>query len=55
MRLLPHGRRPLLMILGVLLLLYALWGLFTGYPDFATLRSEPANVSIPPPGASAAP
>lgn len=55
MRLLPRQRRPLLIILGLLLLLYALWGLVTSYPDFNTLHAEPASVSIPAPEASVTP
>jgi hypothetical protein len=50
MRLMPRQRsRSLLMILGLLLVLYAVWGLYRSYPDFNTLRAEPATVRIPPP------
>jgi|GEM_PF-4330852 len=50
MRLLPRrSARPLLIILGLLLLLYAIWGLYRSYPDFETLQAEPANLRLPLP------
>lgn len=47
--------RRLLVPLGMLLLIIALWGLYRNYPDFATLRQEPARIQLPAPAASAAP
>lgn len=47
--------RLLLVPLGLLLLIIALWGIYRSYPDFATLREEPATIRLPVPAASAAP
>ncbi|HEY0738794.1 MAG TPA: hypothetical protein VGD69_27995 [Herpetosiphonaceae bacterium] len=47
--------RPLLFLLALLLLAYAAWGLYRNYPDFSTLRSEPATLQLPPPSADATP
>ena len=56
MRLMPHrSLRPLLFALALLLLLYAVWGLYRNYPDFATLRAEPATVRLPLPAATVTP
>lgn len=50
------GRSSRLLVpLGLLLLLIAIWGLYRSYPDFATLRQEPASVRLPLPAASAPP
>jgi hypothetical protein len=56
MRLMPHrSLRLLLFVLSLLLLLYAVWGLYRNYPDFATLRTEPATLRLPPPAATVTP
>ena len=47
--------RLLLAALGLLLLMIAIWGLYRSYPDFTTLRQEPATIRLPLPAASAAP
>ncbi|HEY0605092.1 MAG TPA: hypothetical protein VGD58_19390 [Herpetosiphonaceae bacterium] len=47
--------RPLLFVLALLLLAYAAWGLYRNYPDFSTLRSEPATLQLPAPSAGATP
>lgn len=51
----PSSLRPLLVPLGLLLLIIAIWGLYQSYPDFTTLRQEPATIRLPLPTASAAP
>lgn len=55
MRRTGRSSQRLLMPLGLLLLLIALWGLYRNYPDFATLRQEPATIRLPLPAASALP
>lgn len=55
-RLTPGQRwRPVLFLIALLLLGYAVWGMARSYPDFDTLRSEPARIRIPAPDASATP
>lgn len=49
------SQRLLLVPLGLLLLIIALWGLYRSYPDFTTLRQEPASIQLPLPSASVAP
>ena len=52
------GRSPLrwlLMLIGLMLLLMAVWGLYRNFPDFATLRAEPARLELPAPTASGTP
>lgn len=55
MRRTGRSSRRLLVPLGLLLLLIAVWGLYRSYPDFATLRQEPATIRLPLPTASAQP
>lgn len=54
MRRTGRSSRRLLVPLGLLLLI-AIWGVYRSYPDFATLRQEPATVRLPLPAASAPP
>lgn len=50
MRLTPRRSfRPLLIVIGLLLLGYAIWGLYASYPDFSQFRSEAASIRIAPP------
>jgi hypothetical protein len=56
MRLMPRrSPRPLLFLLALLLLAYAAWGLYRNYPDFTTLRSEPATLRLPAPATTDTP
>ena len=56
MRFMPRRSwRPILLLLGLLFLSYAAWGMYRAYPDFTTLRAEPATIKLPAPATTATP